>query len=45
MATLNPQTLLIIVGVGIGLVRVTSLIPIWFVARLKPAHAKPTKKG
>nr|BBH87473.1 hypothetical protein KTC_22240 [Thermosporothrix sp. COM3] len=38
VATLNPQTLLIIVGVGIGLALVTSLIPTWFVARLKPAH-------
>jgi ABC-type lipoprotein release transport system permease subunit len=37
-ATLNAQTLLIILGVGIGLALLTSLIPTWFVARLKPAE-------
>jgi ABC-type lipoprotein release transport system permease subunit len=37
-ATLNVQTLLIIVGVGIGLALLTSFIPTWFVARLKPAE-------
>ena len=30
--------LLIILGVGIGLALLTSFIPTWFVARLKPAH-------
>ena len=37
-ATLNIQTLLIILGVGIGLALLTSLIPTWFVAHLKPAQ-------
>ncbi len=37
-ATLNPQTLLIIVGVGIGLALLTSLIPTWSVSTLKPAQ-------
>ena len=37
-ATLNVQTLLIILGVGIGLALLTSLIPTWFVAHLKPAQ-------
>lgn len=37
-ATLNVQTLLIILGVGIGMALLTSLIPTWFVARLKPAQ-------
>ncbi|GHO48625.1 ABC transporter permease [Ktedonospora formicarum] len=37
-ATLNVQTLLIILGVGIGLALLTSFIPTWFVARLKPAQ-------
>jgi len=36
-ATLNGQTLLIIVGVGIGLALLTSLIPTWFVSHIKPA--------
>jgi hypothetical protein len=36
-ATLTIQTLLIILGVGIGLALLTSLIPTWFVAHLKPA--------
>jgi ABC-type antimicrobial peptide transport system permease subunit len=36
-ATLNIQTLLIILGVGMGLALLTSLIPTWFVAHLKPA--------
>jgi putative ABC transport system permease protein len=37
-ATLNVQTLLIIVGVGIGLALLTSLIPTWFVSHVKPAE-------
>ncbi|HEX4713895.1 MAG TPA: ABC transporter permease [Ktedonobacteraceae bacterium] len=37
-ATLNAQTLLIIVGVGIGLALLTSLIPTWFVSHIKPAQ-------
>jgi ABC-type antimicrobial peptide transport system permease subunit len=37
-ATLNAQTLLIIVGVGIGLALLTSLIPTWFVSHIKPAE-------
>ena len=37
-ATLNVQTLLIILGVGIGLALFTSLIPTWFVSYLKPAQ-------
>ena len=37
-ATLNAQTLLIIVGVGIGLALLTSLIPTWFVSHVKPAE-------
>jgi putative ABC transport system permease protein len=36
-APLNPQTLLIIVGVGIGPALLTSLIPTWFVSHIKPA--------
>ena len=36
-ATLNVQTLLIIVGVGMGLALLTSLIPTWSVAHIKPA--------
>jgi ABC-type antimicrobial peptide transport system permease subunit len=36
--TLNIQTLLIIVGVGVGLALLTSLIPTWFVAHIKPAR-------
>lgn len=36
-ATLNVQTLLIIVGLGVGLAVLTSMIPAWYVARLKPA--------
>jgi ABC-type antimicrobial peptide transport system permease subunit len=36
--TLNPQTLLIIVGVGIGLALLASLIPIWSVSTIKPAQ-------
>jgi putative ABC transport system permease protein len=36
-ATLNIQTLLIIVGLGMGLAILTSMIPAWYVARIKPA--------
>ena len=37
-ATLNAQTLLIIVGLGMGLAVLTSVIPAWYVARIKPAE-------
>jgi ABC-type antimicrobial peptide transport system permease subunit len=37
-ATLNAQALLIIVGLGIGLAVLTSVIPAWYVARIKPAE-------
>lgn len=37
-ATLTPQTLLIIVGLGIGLAALTSVIPAWYVAHIKPAE-------
>jgi ABC-type lipoprotein release transport system permease subunit len=37
-ATLNPQTLLIIVGLVVGLALLASFIPIWFVSTLKPAQ-------
>jgi ABC-type lipoprotein release transport system permease subunit len=37
-ATLNVQTLLIIVGLGMGLAVLTSVIPAWYVARIKPAE-------
>lgn len=37
-ATLNPQSLLIIVGLGMGLALLTSVIPAWYVARIKPAE-------
>lgn len=37
-ATLNVQTLLIIVGLGMGLAVLTSIIPAWYVARIKPAE-------
>ncbi len=37
-ATLNAQTLLIIVGLGMGLAVLTSVIPSWYVARIKPAE-------
>ena len=37
-ATLTAQTLLIIVGLGMGLVVLTSVIPAWYVARIKPAE-------
>jgi putative ABC transport system permease protein len=36
-ATLNLETLLIIIGLGIALAIVTSMIPAWYVARIKPA--------
>lgn len=36
--TLSPQTLLIIVGVGIGLALLASFIPIWSVSTIKPAQ-------
>jgi ABC-type antimicrobial peptide transport system permease subunit len=37
-ATLTIQTLLVIIAVGIGLALLTSLIPTWFIAYLKPAR-------
>lgn len=37
-ATLDAQSLLIIVGLGIGLAMLTSVIPAWYVARIKPAE-------
>lgn len=37
-ATLNAQALLIIVGLGMGLAVLTSIIPAWYVARIKPAE-------
>ncbi len=37
-ATLTPQTLLIIVGLGMGLAVLTSVIPAWYVAHIKPAE-------
>lgn len=37
-ATLNAQALLIIVGLGMGLAVLTSVIPSWYVARIKPAE-------
>lgn len=37
-ATLNPQTLLLIVGIGMGLALLTSLIPTWSVSTMKPAQ-------
>jgi putative ABC transport system permease protein len=37
-ATLNAQTLLIIVGLGMALAVLTSIIPSWYVARIKPAE-------
>jgi ABC-type lipoprotein release transport system permease subunit len=37
-ATLNLQTLLIIIAVGLGLALLTSLIPTWIVAHIKPAE-------
>ena len=37
-ATLDVQTLLIIVGLGMGLAVLTSVIPAWYVARIKPAE-------
>lgn len=37
-ATLNAGTLLIIVGLGAGLALLTSVIPAWYVARIKPAE-------
>lgn len=37
-ATLNVQTLLIIVGLGMALAVLTSIIPSWYVARIKPAE-------
>jgi putative ABC transport system permease protein len=36
-ATLNLQTLLIILGLGILLAALTSVIPAWYVSRIKPA--------
>jgi putative ABC transport system permease protein len=37
-ATLNGQTLLIILGVGLGLALLASLIPTWTVSHVKPAR-------
>ena len=37
-ATLDAQSLLIIVGLGMGLAVLTSIIPAWYVARIKPAE-------
>jgi ABC-type antimicrobial peptide transport system permease subunit len=37
-ASLNVQTFLLILGLGIGLALLTSLIPTWFVANLKPVE-------
>lgn len=37
-ATLDAQSLLIIVGLGMGLALLTSVIPAWYVARIKPAE-------
>jgi ABC-type antimicrobial peptide transport system permease subunit len=37
-ATLNIQALLIIVGLGMGLAVLTSVIPAWYVAHIKPAE-------
>jgi putative ABC transport system permease protein len=37
-ATLNVQSLLIIVGLGMGLAVLTSVIPSWYVARIRPAE-------
>jgi putative ABC transport system permease protein len=37
-ASLNAQTFLIILGLGLGLALLTSLIPTWFVAHLKPVE-------
>jgi ABC-type antimicrobial peptide transport system permease subunit len=36
-ATLNAQTFLIIVGLGMALTILTSVIPAWYVAHIKPA--------
>lgn len=37
-ATLDAQSLLIIVGLGMGLAVLTSIIPAWYVSRIKPAE-------
>jgi ABC-type lipoprotein release transport system permease subunit len=37
-ATLDAQSLLIIVGLGMGLALLTSIIPAWYVSRIKPAE-------
>jgi ABC-type antimicrobial peptide transport system permease subunit len=37
-ATLDVETSLIIVGLGMGLAILTSVIPTWYVARIKPAE-------
>ncbi len=36
--TLNAEALLLIVGLGMGLAVLTSVIPAWYVARIKPAE-------
>jgi ABC-type lipoprotein release transport system permease subunit len=38
VASLSVQTLLVILGVGMGLALLASLIPLWFVVHLKPAE-------
>ncbi|GHO82629.1 ABC transporter permease [Dictyobacter formicarum] len=38
IASLNVQTFLLILGLGIGLALLTSLIPTWFVSHIKPAE-------
>lgn len=38
VATLNAETFLIIIGLGMGLAVLTSAIPAWYVARIKPAE-------
>lgn len=37
-ASLNVQTFLLILGLGIGLALLTSMIPTWFVSHIKPAE-------
>jgi len=35
---MNAEALLLIVGLGMGLAVLTSVIPAWYVARIKPAE-------
>lgn len=37
-ATLDPRTLLLIVGLSMGLAVLTSVIPAWYIARIRPAE-------